>query len=342
MTNDWLDFLVGQGATLSDGLCTSFGEMPADYPQLSATLTDLGDQGILGLEGPDTQRFLQGQSTSDTHQLDASTTLPGAICNPKGRMITSYQAIEPAADKLLLVMHRPLVDSTINSVGKYAAFFKTTLSNVSDQYRLLGISGPECEILLEKHFKTVPKEINQLCITEQGLLLRLCKEQFLVIVATAEAENLWKDLSSSFQTVGIDYWYLQSIQAGLAQVQAQTCEQFVPQMLNLQATGAVNFKKGCYTGQEIVARMQYLGKLKRRTYRLIVEDSTPPAKGAEIHSSDDNKLVGSVLMSAPANGTSAEILAVLHQDCEAATTLVIDGKTLDVSVAPLPYALAAN
>jgi len=337
--NEWQVFLTQQGATITDGLATAFSESPVDYPKLKATLTDLGDQGVLALKGIDSKRFLQGQSTSDTSQLDEHTSLPGAICNPKGRMLTSYQALEPVADSVLLVMHRPLVDTTIDNVGKYAAFFKTSLSNVSDEYRLLGISGPDCESALEPCFDITPTAINQIVISGDYLLLRISAQQFLIIVIAEAAEALWLKLASSCIPTGISYWHLQSIQAGLAQVRAETFEQFVPQMLNLQATGAVNFKKGCYTGQEIVARMQYLGKLKRRTYRVIIDGSNPPETGTEIHACETNKLVGIVLMAAPANEKNTEMLAVLHEEQADASSFIIDGETVKASIAELPYSL---
>ncbi|OUS11839.1 hypothetical protein A9Q89_07590 [Gammaproteobacteria bacterium 53_120_T64] len=313
-----------------------------NYPERKAALCDLSNLGILALQGPDSQRFLQGQSTSDTLQLDANTSLPGAICSPKGRMLTSYQAIVPEADSLLLVMHRPLVETTLSDVGKYAAFFKTDLSNASEAHRLLGVSGPDCESALESLFDKIPMAVNQLCIDEACLLLRISPQQFLLVVSIDAGEALWQKLATTCTPTGNAYWQLQSIRAGLAQVQAPTREQFVPQMLNLQATGAVNFKKGCYTGQEIVARMQYLGKLKRRTYRVIIDATEPPPVGADIHASADNKLVGKVLMAAPADGAGSEMLAVLHEDQAAALTLIIDGVSNSVRIAELPYALSAD
>lgn len=339
---NWLNFLAQQGAITTGDLVTSFGETAEDYSRLSATLSDLGDLGVLTLEGPDTKRFLQGQSTSDCEQLGPDKALPGAICNAKGRMLTSYQAVETKTDTVLLVMHRPLVDTTINNLGKYAAFFKTALSNTSAQYQLLGISGPDCASVLSGHFDAIPTTVNQLCIGEDYLLLRFSALQFLLIAKAAAAEALWLKLAASLTPVGIDYWRLQSIRAGLAQVQAETIEKFVPQMLNLQATGAISFKKGCYTGQEIVARMQYLGKLKRRTYRVIIKEAKPPEAGTEIYASLDNKLVGSVLIAAPASESSAEMLALLHEDQAAASAFIIDGDTIAVEIAELPYSLTDN
>jgi len=341
LAQDWQNFLSQQGAIHSAGIISAFGETPSDYPQRNATLTDLGDLGVLALEGVDSKRFLQGQSTSDSEQLNDSTALPGAICNAKGRMLTSYYAVEPKADTVLLLMHRPLVATTIDNLGKYAAFFKTTLSNASTEYRLLGISGPDCEALLEGHFETIPTVLNQLYRSENQLLLRISAQQFLVIVTVETAEGLWQKLAADFTPTGIGYWQLQSIRAGLAQVRTEIFEQFVPQMLNLQATGAVNFKKGCYTGQEIVARMQYLGKLKRRTYRVILTDIKPPPAGIEIYASADNKLVGSVLMAAPADDKNTEMLAVLHEEQADASSFIIAGETVAASIAALPYSLTS-
>ena len=113
-------------------------------------------------------------------------------------------------------------------------------------------------------------------------------------------------------------------------------------MLNLQAMGAVSFKKGCYTGQEIVARMQYLGKLKRRTYRVIIEKAKPPKRGAEIYSSPDNKLIGTVLSAAPADDKNAEVLAILHEDQANATSFIIDRQVAAVRIVDLPYTLSSD
>lgn len=340
--NNWQNFLIQEGATINEGLVTSFGETPADYPELKAALTDLSDLGVLALEGVDTKQFLQGQSTSDTRLLNKDTFLPGAICNPKGRMLTSYQAVEAAVDTILLVMHRPLVESSISRLEKYAAFFKTTLSDVSEGYRLFGVSGPDSESLLDQVFDAVPQAITQLCIGENYLLLRISAQQFLLIVDKSGAEKYWLELATTIKPAGVGYWELQSIRAGLAQVRSEAFEQFVPQMLNLQAIGAVSFKKGCYTGQEIVARMQYLGKLKRRAYRVIIENTTPPKRGTEVYSSPHNKLVGSVLSAAPADEKNAEVLAILHEEQADATSFIINNQTTAVHIVDLPYTLAAE
>lgn len=340
--NNWLDFLAQQSATIINGQACSFGETADDYAELSAALCDLSNLGIMALEGPDTERFLQGQSTNDITKLDTSTIMPGAICNPKGRMLTSYYTLKPRAETLLLVMDRLLVNTTLACIQKYAAFFKTELTDATTKFRVLGICGPACEDLLAKHFKAWPEHINQSCTGENYLLSRISEQQFLLVVEEAEVQALWLTLSTVFKPTGINYWHLHSIRAGRAQVQAETTEQFIPQMLNLQATGAISFKKGCYTGQEIVARMQYLGKLKRHTYRLVIESASIPTIGLDLYRSGDGKSIGTVVAAALTGSNSCEVLAVLQEDHAALTSLLIDDKTVASHVADLPYSLAAD
>jgi folate-binding protein YgfZ len=127
-----------------------------------------------------------------------------------------------------------------------------------------------------------------------------------------------------------------NIRAGLAEVVAQTQEEFIPQMLNLQHTGAVNFRKGCYTGQEIVARMQYLGKLKRRMYRLQVESNQLLAPGTAINSGDKSA-IGTVVMAQMSGQNQQEILAVLVHEAADAHQLRFGETELAVTNLPLPY-----
>ena len=339
--NNWQEFLIQHGATISAGLTTSFGESSADYPGLSATMSDLSNQGVILLEGPDSETFLQGQSTADMRLLDEHTILPGAICSPKGRMLCSFYALKPEADKILLVMDNTLIAPMLSTLSKYAAFFKTTLSDASTQSRHFGISGPECEQALKQHFDNIPEHDNQIVFEKDSSLLRLAPQQFMLIIKPESAEQTWLSLTTHFKAVGIDYWQLQTINAGLAQVQAETAEQFVPQMFNLQATGGISFKKGCYTGQEIVARMQYLGKLKRRTYHLVIESQTLPAIGSKL-TQEDGKVAGEVILAAHQNSTHIALLAVLQELAPGTNTLSIDGEKANIEIIELPYQLSAD
>ncbi|MBV1931812.1 MAG: hypothetical protein KUG71_08850 [Porticoccaceae bacterium] len=348
--NNWQKFLEQRGAQWvndegGSGHAASFGESPADYGNLSNTLCDLGNLGILSATGPDSRKFLQGQTTCDVLDLAPGNSRPGAICNPKGRMLTSFQAYVETEEQLLLSMDKALIKPTLASIEKYAAFFKTSLTDNSDQYRLFGISGPAIKKTLLKLFSSIPTANTFVSDSAGTLLSCLNGELFIIISKADKAQAVWEQLTPDLQAVGLPWWQLQLISAGLASVSAALSEQLVPQMLNLQATGAISFSKGCYTGQEVVARMQYLGKLKRRTYRLTVtpiSTANPaliPAPGTDI-TDTEGKLLGTIVEAAPSDIRSFAMLAVLRERALEQSELVIAGQTVAVNFNDLPYELA--
>ncbi len=345
--NNWQHFLEQHGAEwINDhegsGHVTSFGESPTDYNNLSDTLCDLGNLGILSAKGPDSRKFLQGQTTCDVLELVPGSSTPGAICNPKGRMLTSFQAYIETEEQLLLSMDKALIKPTLASIEKYAAFFKTNLADNSDDYRLFGVSGPTIEKTLLKLFPSIPITNTFIKDTEGTLLSRLNSELFIIISKAKQAQIVWEQLAPDLQPVGLPWWQLQLIKAGLASVSAALSEQFVPQMFNLHTIGGISFNKGCYTGQEVVARMQYLGQLKRRTYRLTL---TPiptntqafiPAPGTDIVDAE-GKSVGTVIDAAPSDSERLAMLAVLRERGLEQIPLVIAGQTFAVDFNDLPY-----
>ena len=336
---DWQQFLEDSGAQLDGGNAISFGESSADYGGFTDTLCDLGNLGMLSVQGPDSQKFLQGQSTCDILALAPGCSTPGAICNPKGRMITSFQAYVEAEDHVLLSMGKELVEPTLAALGKYAAFFNTALTNSSDKYTQFGLTGPSIQKELLKLFPSIPSSNNFVTDIVGNILNCLAEHLFVVITKTDNAQKLWKQLTLNIPAVGLPWWRLQLIRAGRASITVALTEQFVPQMLNLQATNAISFDKGCYTGQEVVARMEYLGKLKRRTYLVKASSTKIPVPGAEI-ATKEGKLVGIVVQAAPADLNNLEMLAVLREAAMDQNELVIMGETVPVKFCDLPYEIS--
>ena len=339
MKSTWQQFLEDEGAELRDGLAISFGETPADYASLTNTISDLSDFGLLCAQGSDTRKFLQGQSTCDFQTSDLEASPPGAICNPKGRMITSFQSHGTSEDKILLSMDRALVTSTLAVLQKYAAFFKTELSDESNTYNQFGLSGPGLADILVGFFPSIPQVNHSVVNADGATLTSLSAELFIIVTKADAAPQLWQALSSDIQAVGLSWWQLKLIAAGLAFISPSLSEQLVPQMLNLQATGAISFTKGCYTGQEVVARMQYLGKLKRRTYHLTLATTHVPNSGDEI-TTTDAKVVGTVVLAAPADKNSVAVLAVLRESALEQSELVLSGESMAVTLDTLPYVIA--
>lgn len=340
--NDWQEILAAHGGQTQDGHILTFGETAGDYPALATTtvIAALDDQGVLGVEGPDGAKFLQGQTTCDIHALSATTTVTGAFCNPKGRMIADFRAVAVASERIALIMPRELVPTSVQALAKYAAFFKAKLVDRSADYRLLGVAGSAASALLAEHFPVVPAVSGQFYSHDGNVLVRLAGDRWLLLVPATAAADLWRQLAGAAKPVGLPFWQLLAIRAGEGQLSARTSGEFIPQMLNLQALGAISFKKGCYTGQEVVARMQYLGKLKRHMYRLVLDDPTPPPPGTEIFLPGEAQSAGNVVMAAPADTSHCEALAVLKTDASEATTLTFGDRQVASQLAPLPYSLA--
>ncbi len=339
--NDWQEFLAAHGGQTQDGDILTFGEALGDYPALATTtvIADLGDQGVLGVEGSDGAKFIQGQATCDIQALTATTTVTGAFCNPKGRVIADFRAVATASERIALVMPRELVATSMQALTKYAAFFKAKLVDRSADYRLLGVAGPRAPTLLAEYFPVVPTACGQIHCHDGNFLMRLAEDRWLLLAPATAAADLWRQLAGAAKPVGLPFWQLLAIRAGEGCVRAQTSGEFIPQMLNFQALGAISFKKGCYTGQEVVARMQYLGKLKRHMYRLVLADTAVPAPGTEVLVPEDAQSAGTVVTAAPADAEHCEALVVLKDDASRASKLLIGQRAVAVQRAPLPYAV---
>jgi tRNA-modifying protein YgfZ len=324
--NSWHSFLHQQGASIVEQNAISFGEKPGDYPGLESktTITPLIHLGLLSVKGADSARFLQGQVTCDVQQLSLGHSLIGARCNPKGRALADFLLCQPSEDQLLLVMNHRLVQQNIEELSKFAAFFKTQLLDASKDYQLIGICGEEAETLASN----IPASYHY----------PLSDGRQLLIVPTEDAPSAWKELSASAAPTGNEFWHLQDIRAGLGHVQTETVAMFVPQMLNLQAIEGISFKKGCYTGQEVVARMKYLGKLKRRMYRLTTDSPLLPTPGTPCYLPTQKQSIGNIVQAANVDNNHQELLVVLTDEASKSDTLIIgEAPAQAVKQQLLPY-----
>lgn len=315
-------------------------------PDLAARFTDdradsatcvswLSHEGVITIDGADTDKFLQGQITCDLKTVSAETSTLGARCNPKGRMQSSFRLWRSEQGVMLSLAHE-LIEAQLADLAKYAVFYKCKLSDQSGNWVGFGVWGEAADAALQSCGLGLPA--NGAVAHQDGLFaIGLPGGACALWVPTERAEQVLDQLCEHASPVSLNQWLLQQIQSGVGHVTGPTRESFIPQMLNLQQLGGVSFRKGCYTGQEIVARMQYLGKLKRRMYRLLLAGEALPQPGTEIVDRDTGKSVGEVVMAA--RGSKAvEILAVLQKDAAQLASLSagnIDGPL--VSLADLPY-----
>ncbi len=324
----WQFFLNESGVVSEQPHALSFGETPAHYPALltSATVTPLIHHGLMSIDGPDSARFLQGQLTCDVLKLGIGESEPGACCNAKGRMLSNFILYRVDEHHFLLQMHHSLVKPTLEHMAKYAVFFKTALTDASEQYLLLGLSSAAAN--------TSPPTIKPFSSHTYS------DGRKLLLIEESCAHEIWRAILNTAQPVGTELWQLWDIHAGLGYVQAETMEMFIPQMLNLQSINAISFKKGCYTGQEVVARMKYLGKLKRHMYRVFTPDTeSPPLAGTPCYLPGGEQSIGNVVLAARYNH-GVEMLIVLTDDAAIGQQLVIgDGTAVSTALSKLPYSI---
>ncbi|MET1080814.1 MAG: folate-binding protein YgfZ [Pseudomonas sp.] len=302
----------------------------------SAFFSSLSHEGLLAVRGADASTFLQGQLTCNLKYLNETTASLGARCTPKGRMLSSFRIVGDA-DGFLLAMDRELVPRQLADLNKYAVFSKSKLSDASDQWTRFGLFDADASLL--DLGLTLASEANAVARHDGLLAIRLDARRSELWVPSQSASGIETRLQATLRQAPLNEWLLVQVRAGIGQVFAATYELFIPQMLNLQAVGAVSFKKGCYTGQEIVARMQYLGKLKRRLYRLALHDTALPEPGTELFSPVHGSSIGEVVLAALTDD-GVELLAVLQADAVADARIHLssgDGPTLQLL--DLPYTL---
>jgi len=276
----------------------------------SAFFSPLSHEGILAVRGSDAGKFLQGQLTCNINYLSQAHSSLGARCMVKGRMQSSFRIL-PEGNGYLLAMASELLEAQLVDLKKYAVFSKATLSDESAAWVRFGLQ--QGDAALQALGLSVPAAAGATVRHEGLIAVAVSPGRIELWVPAEHAASVQRTLVASLPEGSLNDWLLGQIRAGIGQVMGPTRELFIPQMINLQAVDGVSFKKGCYTGQEIVARMQYLGKLKRRQYRLALDQQEIPAPGAEIFSPTHGSSVGEVVLAASTD-QGCELLAVLSAD----------------------------
>jgi hypothetical protein len=274
----------------------------------------LDEYGFLVVEGARALQFLQGQLTCNVQDATPETVLPGAYCTPKGRVISSFLLWARAPETVLLRMRADLVANTAAVLGRYAALSRVRVSPAAMD--CIGLLGSGIATALAGLVPAWPASARAVVGDGERGIVRCDEagERVEIWVPRADTAALWETLAARVGSAQPAAWRLALIRAGEAEVQHATSDEFLPQMLGYDASGAVSFRKGCYTGQEIIARTHYKGSVKRRLRRLRGTAGSCPAAGAELLQGDTGRAAGKVVESAP-DGTGAfEILAVLADD----------------------------
>jgi tRNA-modifying protein YgfZ len=256
-------------------------------------------------------------------------------------MLSSFRIVADA-DDLLLILPADRLAATLKRLQMFVLRAKVTLGDDSEQIARIELSGECAADLLPID---PPQADNGVTSGEGYCVVRIPgdRPRFLVLGEPGPIQALWEEAAQTAQPTRREAWALLDIRAGLPSVYESTSDAFVPQMANLQLVDGVSFTKGCYTGQEVVARMQYLGKLKRRMYRAHVQATQPPQAGDELFSpsSESGQGAGRVVDAAPSPDGGFEALVVTPiASADAGDLQLYDaqGPALTILGNPYPFA----
>ncbi|MGP1718421.1 MAG: CAF17-like 4Fe-4S cluster assembly/insertion protein YgfZ [Methylophilus sp.] len=329
----WQQFLISQGAQFNESGEAGFISPDAPAP---GQLFDLSTHGLIAVSGADALTFLQGQFTNDIKLVQQAAQFTG-YCTAKGRLLALFYAFS-INEIIYLQCPRTLIPELVKRLRMFVMRSKVLVEDVSEQFVILGLASADSAA----HIQHLPLHPHHSSPTPLGSLIRLPdshgKQRAQLIIETTQAEHAWKTLAATFTPADSVQWDALEIQAGIPQVYKSTQEKFVPQMVNLDALDGINFKKGCYTGQEIVARTHYLGKVKRRTQLAILPDTaTAPAIGDPLLDAKQQE-AGQLVRVAPNKQGGWWVLAECRLEAQAAGSIYWQEYALGFS--ELPYTLA--
>lgn len=287
----------------------------------------LADLGLIRASGEDAATFLHNLLTNDITHLPADGARHAGLCTPKGRMLASFTIWREGGEYLLL-LSADILPGILKKLSMYVLRSKVKLADVSAERTLIGVVGGQVS----------PAAPMTTAACEGGSAIRLDADRCVLAVPTDRVAAIQAGLGTPGQLAD---WHLAEIRAGLPRIVAATQEAFTPQMVNYELAGVdgVSFQKGCYPGQEIVARTQYLGKVKRRMYRVKLETLFPPGTDVFTPEAGDQHC-GAVVLSAPCPEGGFEALLVV-QSSGAEANAVHVGKTdgPHAQIISLPYAV---
>lgn len=307
MNSDWQTYLDHTGT-------------PADITGIgdhALLITDLSELGVIAVQGADAANFLQGQFSNDVSGVSERRSQLNGYCNPKGRLLAIFRLFLRDGVYYLL-LPQDILDATLKRLRMYVLRSQVTLSNASDRLIRIGVSGPGAAARMAALLGALPNEDNEVTQIQRpnGLLtvLRLpgTVQRFVAAGEPAGIKALWGALQPDALRVGADYWRLLDIRAGLPAIYTATMDTFVPQMVNMDLLGGVSFTKGCYPGQEIVARTHHLGSIKRRMVRAWADAPDPPVPGDTLYAASDSQAAGQVVDAQLSPRGGFEMLAVVQ------------------------------
>lgn len=318
MNPNWKKILLSANAIFNDDTDIVF---PSPEHEGDKRIYPVAYLGVLTISGTDAATFLQGQITCNINDITDIKSSLGAMCNPKGRAITTFLLVKNA-DVFLMILPIELLAAVKKRLQMYILRAAVTLTDSSDEVCLIGLyHGEQANEVSAQRFAT--SRPDNIVVDFQG--------RSLIIADVDSAQAFWAEqLKLGFQPEDSAQWRYLDIISGIPWLDAATSEQFIPQMLNLDKLGGISFNKGCYTGQEIVARTHYLGKAKREMFLAECNTLEPPEPNTAIidHGAGAEQSIGKVLC-AQNRQAICKMLVVLHVSDTNSYNLSLDNHNRD-------------
>ncbi|MFK3662665.1 tRNA-modifying protein YgfZ [Scandinavium sp. NPDC088450] len=314
---------------------------PSAAARLPLTLMTLDDWALATLTGLDSETYLQGQVTADVVQLTEHQHLLVAHCDAKGKMWSNLRLFRDG-EGFAWIERRNVRDAQLTELKKYAVFAKVTI-NPDDSRVLLGVAGFQARAALANLFSVLPDSENQAVRDGENTLLWLEHpgERFILVVNEETAQRVTEALRGEAQLNNSQQWLALNIEAGLPVIDTANSAQFIPQATNMQALGGISFKKGCYTGQEMVARAKFRGANKRALWSLAGSASRVPEAGEdlEMQMGENWRRTGTVLAATQLDDGRVLVQVVMNNDMEPDSVFRVRDDAGSLRIEPLPYSL---
>ncbi|MCK4585961.1 MAG: folate-binding protein YgfZ [Gammaproteobacteria bacterium] len=347
MIDNWVQFLTDQGANIEDAQVKHFGNENAEKKAAleGQIICDLSHYGLIRASGGEAENFLQNQFCNDVRNISDTQSQLNAYCNPKGRVLAFFRLFQ-INNQYYLRLPREILADTQNRLQMFVMMSKVTLEDASSELVRIGFSGPDASQRLNNAIDTVPTEIDFVTHTNDVTVIHVSDSppRFEMYGSVNSIKPIWEKLVTDAKPVGSSSWNLLDINDAIPEVVPETKEAFVPQMINLEGINALSFKKGCYPGQEIVARMHYLGKLKRHMFLAHTDSDTVPAPGDSLYAEgSDPKLqsgqgAGKVVRAESNPNGGTDLVAVIEIASKEKGSLHLENpQGPELKLQPLPY-----
>ncbi|WP_299075565.1 tRNA-modifying protein YgfZ [uncultured Paraglaciecola sp.] len=305
----------------------------SEKTQYTASLKNLG---VIQLTGEEKTSYLQGQITADTLQLTDNKAVLACHCDFKGKLWSVFYTLA-WQDSILLIPHLSVLEKSLSELNKYGVFAKVEITNQTDNWHKTGGSGPVFEKAIKALFDELPTGDRQVISNSSGLVMSIAQphQRYLVLQPRNAPQQLNCEVTDN------DQWEMADIKAGFGDIRETTINEYVPQMLNLQQLNAIDFEKGCYMGQEVVARTKYLGRNKRAGFILKSDVNSGNLDGEHLeYQIGENWRPGGKILRSASSQEQTWIFAVLANDTEVGATFRVKTSPSTVfTTQALPYPL---